>query len=209
MPKSSLQALWTWGARGRSREPGDAAPTPPASAEPQGKVLGGRDTDPYDGFAPEAPPVLQPPDAAAGAVADGAARADRQVALQPLVGHGHLRRGCGRHLRATTAQGWPPPPRDSRCHLPAPSPPGGGGPAARDPPRAHPVLVLDDFRADGGQRGPLAVVGGPDGAALVGLELAHLGGKGGRVRTAPQPHGHGIAPQPPPGADLRRRGRGR
>lgn len=78
-------------------------------------------------------------------------------------------------------------------------PPGEGGRATRDPPRAHPVLVLDDFRADGGQRGPLAVVGGAHGAALVGLELAHLGGRGGRVRTVPSPTAAGIAPYPPPG----------
>lgn len=38
---------------------------------------------------------------------------------------------------------------------------------------AHPVLVLDDVLAYGGQRGPLAVVGGTHGTALVGFELAH------------------------------------
>lgn len=51
-------------------------------------------THPYNGLAPETPPVLQPPDAAAGPVADGTARTDRQVPLQPLVGHGHLRTGA-------------------------------------------------------------------------------------------------------------------
>lgn len=48
---------------------------------------------PYNGFAPQAPPVLQPPHAAAGPVADGTACAHGQVALQPLVGHGHLQAG--------------------------------------------------------------------------------------------------------------------
>lgn len=51
-------------------------------------------THPYDGLAPETPPVLQPSDAAAGPVADSTARTDRQVPLQPLVGHGHLQRGA-------------------------------------------------------------------------------------------------------------------
>lgn len=63
-------------------------------------------THPYNGLAPETPPVLQPPDTATGPVADGAARADRQVPLQPLVGHGHLRRGA-----VTNGPSPLPPPR--------------------------------------------------------------------------------------------------
>lgn len=38
---------------------------------------------------------------------------------------------------------------------------------------SHPVFILNDVLPDGGQRGPLAVVGGSDGAALVSLELTH------------------------------------
>lgn len=41
----------------------------------------------------------------------------------------------------------------------------------RDSP-AYPILILDDFNADGGQGCPLAVVCGSDGTALVCLELA-------------------------------------
>jgi len=44
----------------------------------------------YDGFAPEAAPVLQPPHAATVLVTHHTPGADRQVALQPLVGHEHL-----------------------------------------------------------------------------------------------------------------------
>lgn len=39
---------------------------------------------------------------------------------------------------------------------------------------AYPFVILDYVLADAGQRGPLAIVDGLDGAALVGLELAHL-----------------------------------
>ena len=35
-------------------------------------------------------------------------------------------------------------------------------------------VIFDDVFADAGQRGPLAVVDGFDGAAFVGLELADL-----------------------------------
>lgn len=45
----------------------------------------------YDGFAPQAAPVLQPPDAAAVPVAHHTLSTDRQVPLQPLVWHRHLR----------------------------------------------------------------------------------------------------------------------
>lgn len=38
---------------------------------------------------------------------------------------------------------------------------------------SHPVLVLDDVLPNGSQCGPLAVVGGSDGAALVCLKLTH------------------------------------
>lgn len=37
---------------------------------------------------------------------------------------------------------------------------------------AHPVLILDDVISYGGQRGPLAVVGGANGTAFMSLELA-------------------------------------
>lgn len=39
---------------------------------------------------------------------------------------------------------------------------------------SHPFVILDDVLADAGQRRPLAVVDGFDGAALVRFELAHL-----------------------------------
>ena len=41
-------------------------------------------------------------------------------------------------------------------------------------PKTHPILLLDDVLADGGERGPLAVVESLGGALLVALELAHL-----------------------------------
>ena len=253
-------------------------------------------THPYDGLAPETSPVLQPPDAAAGPVADGTARADGQVPLQPLVGHGHLQRGTvssgmaplqpPRRRNGDTAQPpspgtveevgrgqWPlaggspgtPPARPRPClpgllqppahgagqgcpqqtlgsgptwkatgdpdagglrrdpqavspqrqaqrphsagqsWVPAWSPAPGLGTArlcgwlcpARVPhgvPPAYPILILDDFCADGGQGRPLAVVGGSDSAALMCLELTDCTGGSrrgaGTVPKGPAALGH-------------------
>jgi len=46
----------------------------------------------YDGLAPEAAPVLQPPHAAAVLVTHHAFGTDGQVSFQPLVWHGHLKK---------------------------------------------------------------------------------------------------------------------
>lgn len=37
----------------------------------------------------------------------------------------------------------------------------------------YPILILDDVLPDGGQRGPLAVIGCAHSTPFVGLELAH------------------------------------
>lgn len=48
---------------------------------------------PYHGLTPKAFPVLQAKHATTGLVADGALGAHGQVAFEPLVRHGNLRRG--------------------------------------------------------------------------------------------------------------------
>lgn len=57
----------------------------------------------------------------------------------------------------------------------------------RDSP-AYPILILDDFNADGGQSRPLAVVCGSDSTALVCLELADcMGGSSEEQGRSPHP----------------------
>lgn len=67
---------------------------------------------------------------------------------------------------------------------------------ARDSP-AYPILILDDFNADGGQSCPLAVVCGSDSTALVCLELADcMGGSSEEQGRSPQ-HAHPRSQTPP------------
>lgn len=60
--------------------------------EPGADVIGVGERSPYNGLAPEAPPVLQPPDTPTGPVTHSAPSTHGQVPLQPLMGHGHLQR---------------------------------------------------------------------------------------------------------------------
>lgn len=59
----------------------------------------------------------------------------------------------------------------------------------RDSP-AYPILILDDFNADGGQSRPLAVVCGSDSTALVCLELADCMGGSSEERGRSPRHAH-------------------
>lgn len=66
----------------------------------------------------------------------------------------------------------------------------------RDSP-AYPILILDDFNADGGQSRPLAVVCGSDSTALVCLELADcMGGSSEKQGRSPR-HAYPWSQTPP------------
>lgn len=52
---------------------------------------------------------------------------------------------------------------------------GSRAPNEKKKPHTHPVFIFNDVVADRDQRGPLAVVGGANGTALVGLKFAHFG----------------------------------
>lgn len=139
---------------------------------------GGEGDGSYNCLAPKTSPVLQPPHTATRLITYGTAGTDWQVPLQPLMGHGHLRREDTSQVGGSIYVLADLPPH-THTHFTAGTLKGGptyvqtGTHLTQQSFQTYPILILDDVISYGSQRGPFAVVGGSHSTTLVGFELAN------------------------------------